>query len=219
MPAVNPFAAAQAKAAVPGTPKAKQSEKNVVVPDDPEVRRAIDDFVMARAARKQAEALEASAKGVATPFAEDVYFRRFASDGSKPETMVFKGNKEAVKLVITDRGEDERYFITDAQLSILVELLGEEAVNECLMDYTKFSFDPTILAKPGVMDQLGACIKAMQDSGTLSPEEAGSLLTAKQVRTSKKGTIAKLAKLCGDDPEKMNQVFKALGSSASAYIM
>jgi hypothetical protein len=212
------FATAAANAGTGSKPKTK-IDGNVVTPEDPEVRDAIDDFVEAKREESEAKSRKEAAKGVVTIFSKDVYFTRFAEGGSKPEkSLTFKGNKESVKLVVQDKGEDERYFISDEQLDILRMLLGDETLEEVLMEYTKYSFDPNVLAKDEVMPRLGTCIQGMVADGVLTAEEAGTLLSAKRVRTVKKGTIAKLSKACDGDPEKMGQVFSALGSTASAYI-
>lgn len=214
--AANPFAVAQKNASI-GI-KSKPQDPNVIDPEDPEIKNSIDQFIKAKTQEKEAKAAKEVAASSVKVFAKDVFFGIFAKDGAKPEkNLTINGNKGSIKFIVQDRGNDERYYIADEQLIILRQLLGQ-ALEDDLVEYTKFSFDPTILNKPGVMDAFGACIANMVESDVLSQNDANSLLSAREVRTVKKGTVAKLAKLCGNKKELMEQVFQCLGSTVSAYI-
>jgi len=87
-----------------------------------------------------------------------------------------------------------------------------------LLEYTEFTLDPEILAVPGVTEALGGAISGLVSSGTLTVEQAQSILSARQIRTVHKGTISKLATLCGGDVDKMEQTLEALGSTAVTYL-
>jgi hypothetical protein len=216
-PAFNPFAAAAAKSAKPAAPNGKKKNDYILV-EDAEVATAIDDFVAAHESEKQAKADKEVAAGVAEPHCRTEFLRMFAEAGRQPESSPkFRtpaGN--TVTFVVQDRGE--RYEVSEEQLQTLSTLLGEEKTEQVLLRGTTFSFNNDILNKPGVMEALGAKIGSLVSEGVLTEHEATALLEAKPRTTIRKGTLADLAKLCGNNPDQMEAVLSALGSHCSSYI-
>jgi hypothetical protein len=213
----NPFAAAAAKAAAaPQGPKGKK-ESNIVIVTEPDVATAMDEFVEADGREKQAKADKEVAKSVASPFCIQEFIKQFSAAGRKPETLKFRTQEgNGVTLVVQDRGE--RYKVSPEQHETLRALLGDEAVENIVVETTTFSFNNEVLAKPGVMDAFAATVTKLVEAGVLTSSEAENVLTAEQLITIRKGALDDLARLCDKDSEKMATVLDALGSHCSAYI-
>ena len=214
---VNPFAAAAAGASAPKPPAGKKTADFVLV-KDPEVAAAIDSFCEADAKAKQFESDKDVAKGVAVPFCRTEFLKRFAEAGRQPENSI-KFRTEAsnsVTFVVQDRGE--KYEVSAEQLETLRAILGDEKVEKVLLRDMTFSFDNSILNRPGVMEALGAKIGELVTDGVLSEAESAALLVANSRTTVRKGTLGDLARLCENNPDTMESLLAALGSHATAYI-
>lgn len=212
----NAFSKAAKKASSNGVSNGKK-EKPIIRVDDEEVSGAINDFVDAHERLKTAEADKGMASGVILPHCEDVFFSKFAEDERKPDTMRFRSLEDkSVTLVAQDRGE--RYDVSEEQKSTLRTLLGKKTLKDVIFETTIFSFNTDILEKDGVMDVLGKAVEDLVKSGTLTQDEADSLLVAECKTRVRKGVLESLGRLCGNDPDLMKQVKDALGSHMSIYI-
>lgn len=219
--AANPFAKAAAGAAKPGSPKSAK-QKDIITFSDAELSEAVDQFILYHKQEKQAESMKQAAQAKFKPQVIREYCAKFADASVKPDSLKVAGKSdETVLFIVQDRGGDESKFISDEQFELMVNLIGEDKVAQVVNQYLKFTFDPEILQIPGVEDAIGAAVggviaKLVEDN-VLTTAQSESLLQAKNVRSVKKGTLAKLAAVCDCNVDLMLQVFDALGTSVSAY--
>ncbi len=213
----NPFEAAAAKASKPGSKKKKKND-NIMVVRDSDVVEAINRFVQAHAAMKQAESEKEVASAEVTPYCRAEWLRQCAELGRPPESSPKFSTPDGstVTFIAQDRGG--RYEVSQEQMDTFIALLGEKKAKQIVEQQTIFKFNSDVLAKDGVMAALGAKISELVEEGVLTSEEAGELLEAEAKSTVRKGTLADLAKLCDSDPDQMDAVLGALGSHASNYI-
>lgn len=204
-----------AKAASTATVAPKKGDGEIIIPSDPAIRKAIDDFVIAKEAIKTGESDKQVAGGVALPWIKREYLKVFATNGFKPDKFKVKGDQEEVLLLSQERSQ---YNITDEQLETLKAILGEKKAEQILVESTDFAFDSTILNKEGVIDILSAAIDRAVTEGKLTNEEGDKLLVSKPRRTIKVGTVDRLPIICDNDVDVMEQVADALGSTLTMYL-
>jgi hypothetical protein len=161
-------------------------------------------------------------KAVVLPYAEGQFFSSYADIGVFPETpmVVQNGDGQKVTFVVQDRSQ--QYGVKDDQVEELVELLGEDAVEDLLYEETTIAFSREILAIEGVSEVIEAAleraINKMLKEGILDEEQAGELIDPVEKRTFKPGTLQRLAVICGKDTTKMEEFVDAMGSSCTRYI-
>lgn len=212
--ATNRFAKAAATTTVAAGKK--KDERELIVPPDPTVRKAIDDFVAAKQKMKDGESEKKVADAVASPYYRKEFIGRFAAAGVQPEKLFFKGEQQEVQLISQDRGGVTD--VSDEQLQTLKTLLGEKKAEGLIEEFTQFSLDEDILNLPGVADILSGAIDQLVSKKVLSQEQADKLLVPKARRIVKKGTVDRLAQICDSDAELMGAVTDALGSNFTIYI-
>jgi len=209
----NPFASAveNANKTEPGT---KKKKGETIIVDDEAVASAIDDYQNSKAAEKEAKASKEAAASTITPMARSEFITRFAEDGQKPETMKFRGNKHTVQFIVQDRSG--KYAVNAETEEMLRQLIGEKA-DSILEEQTTFSFDTSVLQKPGVMEKLGVAMQSLVEDETLTKEELSKLLVATPKTVVKEGILDRVGKLCDFDAELMENVLVTLGSNVTMY--
>ncbi len=214
----NPFAAAKT---TPAKESKKKKNENIVTLPKGEVSEALDEFVAASAKEKEAKADKKVASGVVLPDVLTRFLEDFASTGEMPDTTKFRSHSgKQVTLIVQDRGE--LYSLSEEQQEGLVQLIGEKKANQMILTTTTFKFNSGLIAKDGVMDVLGhhltEAIKELVENGKITDEEAADLLEADELTTIRKGSLKKLAALCDEDSDTMENVLDVLGSQTTSYI-
>jgi len=212
----NAFAKAAANAAVPTSGKKTPAPTILLPPEKSGLRESVDDFVKAHHQKKEAEAVMESTGAQVITWVKEQWLKAFSSGGTEPDNIKVQGNSSEVSLVSQDRCG--QYNISDDQAALMEEAIGKEKASEIMSVKTSFAFDDDILAKPGVIDKLGAAIESLVTDGTLNRAEADRLLVAKSKRIIAKGSIERMAIICGGNVQKMTRMAEALGTSHTMYI-
>jgi len=183
---------------------------------------AIHEVVVLQADLKAIQAKQNVHKTVVKRHAEDQFVEAFAETGVQPESPMQVQNSDGEKLtyVVQDRAAKSK--VKDDQFEALQRLFGEDKANELLYEQTTFSFNPTLLAKDGVMaaveTALVGAFEGMVESGLLTEEQTEDFLGCDQFRAFKPGTVAQLVQICGKDTQKIRELLDVMGSACVRYI-
>jgi hypothetical protein len=183
---------------------------------------AIHEVVVLQADLKAIQAKQNVHKTVVKRHAEDQFVEAFAETGVQPESPMQVQNSDGEKLtyVVQDRAAKSK--VKDEQFEALQRLFGEDKANELLYEQTTFSFNPTLLAKDGVMAAVEAALvgafEGMVESGLLTEEQTEDFLDCDQFRAFKPGTVAQLVQICGKDTQKIRELLDVMGSACVRYI-
>ena len=216
------FDKAAAKTATKPTKAKKNTTWLVGDPEGDAVGKAVHQLVELTAQFKAIEAKKKLYATVVLKHAKTNHVADFCELGVSPDTplQVQNADGEKVTYVVQDRGG--QYNVKPEQQEALAQLLGEDAAQELLFVETTLGFDRTILAIPGVSDaiekSLERAITKLMKEGTLTEDQAGELITAKQKTSFVPGTLAKAAQIVGRSTTKLAAFLDAMGSSCTRYI-
>jgi len=216
------FSKAAAKKVDAPKAKAKGVTWTAGDPNGDAVAKAVKELVRLSANAKALEAQMGLHKTVVSKYAEERYIRAYAESGVSPDTpmVVVNGDGEKVTYVVQDRSS--QYQVSEEQTDALTQLLGEDKVKTLIYEETWFSFNRAILALPGVMDAIGGALETvvvgLVSEGTLTQEQADSLLDSGKKVAFRPGTLDKVADLCGKDVVRMKTFLDIMGSSATRYV-
>ena len=217
------FAKAAAKSAETTSSKPKKCTTWVVGdPAGDQVGKAIHELCELSAQEKAIAAKKKLFATVVSKHAKENYVRDFCELGVSPDTpmTVQNADGEKVTYVVQDRGG--QYNVKEEQIDGMKQLLGADLAESLLYTETTFGFDRTVFAVEGVAEAvekaLTACVGMLVDSGTISSEQADSLITAKSKTSFKPGTLDRAAEFCGRDTTRLAQFLDLMGSSCTRYI-
>lgn len=183
---------------------------------------AVHELTELTAQEKAIAAKKKLHKTIVLKHAKQNHIADFCALGVPPETPLLVQNQdgEKVSLVVQDRGS--QYDVKPEQIEALTQLLGEDATQDLLYTETTLGFDRTIMALPGVSDAvekaLMRTITKLIKEGSLSEEQAGELITAKQKTSFKPGTVQRAATIVGRCTTKLAAFLDAMGSSCTRFI-
>lgn len=216
------FKAAAAKtAAKPTTSKAKKSTTWLTGGENhKDVANAIHELTALDTQRKAIETKSGVFKAIILKHAKGLFYRDYAHAGVFPETPMVVQNQDGEKATFVVQDRSAQYKVKDDQKDALIDVLGEDAASEMLVEETSFSFDREIMLRDGVMELVDAALSAVQEqlleANILA--EGESLIGAETKTSFRPGTLDKLALICGKDTTKMAAVVSAMGSSATMYV-
>lgn len=183
---------------------------------------AVSELVKLSREAKALEAKQNTFKKVLKDFGEASYVRDYAALGVNPETPMTIQNPEGEKVTFVVQDRSSQYGVKADQIAALEGLLGEDRAKDLLYEEASFGFDRDVLSMPGVMEivekALESAMKKLVDTGVLSEETAGALLSVTTKTAFKPGTLDRLALICGRDTVKMEQFLEVMGSSATRYV-
>tara|TARA_R110002051_G_scaffold135411_1_gene208343 strand:+ start:2025 stop:2696 length:672 start_codon:yes stop_codon:yes gene_type:complete len=183
---------------------------------------AIHEVVVLQADLKAIQAKQNVHKTVVKRHAEDQFVEAFADTGVQPDSPMQVQNSDGEKLtyVVQDRCANAK--VKEEQVEELERLFGEDKAGELIYEQTTFSFNPTLLAKKGVMPAIEAALvgafEGMVESGLLTEEQSEDFLDCNQFRAFKPGTVAQLVQICGKDTQKIRELLDVMGSACVRYI-
>lgn len=186
------------------------------------VSNAVHQLVALTAEEKAIKAKMGLYKGLVEKFARENYVQDLANLGVQPPgpLKITNSDGESVTYVVQDRSS--QYNVKEEQRDMLVELVGEDEVEDLLYTETTISFDRSIMAIPGVSDAIESylerCITKLIKEGTLSPEQADELVVAQQKTAFKPGTLDRVVMIVGKSANRVSQFLDAMGSCCVRYI-
>ncbi len=209
----NLFSKAAAKAVV--KEPSSSSNHQTFPATDKQVAAAIDALEKAKKDEKKAQGDKKTAKAVAEPWVRRLWFKIFCDSGRFPDTFIVKGTTSELMWIAQNRaGVND---VSNEQLELLKNLLGEKRAEQAISEFTEFSLSNEILNLDGVADALSKAIEKIPNN-ILNAEQKEALLVGKARRILKDNIIDDLAQLTSNDPEQMEQVADALGSNLTMYL-
>lgn len=216
----------KAKAAAPAGPVKKKKQTVWLVVSDA-LKKAIKDVIAYAVESKQLEAKSTVLKTTLKNHAVDEFIKSIAHNGIFPETPLLLQNDDGqtVTFVVSDMTASTK--VSEEQIEAMNQLLGKDRADDLFYQQTTFSFDPAILALPGVteavekaLDRVVNRLTTADDSGNviLTAEQAELLINAKTVTAFRPGTVQRMPEICGRDVVLMKEFFKTMGSALKHYI-
>lgn len=187
-----------------------------------ELARNIDTIV------EQAQVISAAtnkakmAKVAVANYAYDKFVAHVVDTGTSPETPMnlinSRGNK--VTYVVQDRSTSQGR-LNEHQYEDLVELLGEDKVEEVVYTKDTYSFNPEILSKPGVQKVINTyltkAVEKLVNDETLLPDEASELLNHEGGTWLRPGIIVRLREICGKDIGRVKSFLSIVAGACVRY--
>ena len=222
----NAFARAAANA-----PAVKTSRKQNAVwqLNDPSLGQAVIDLIRYQGERKAIETKENIQKGRLKSYAEDRYAESFAMNGVEPDGTMMLSNEDGqtVTFVVQDRSAG--YAIKDDVLEAVEQVLGPDGAAAIIYEQTVFGFDTVVMSQKTkddtgreVQEVLGERLMALLDDmrveGILDQEQVDALLTAKNIRAFRPGTLPQLAEIAGRNIPRLKLLLQAMGGAIVRYI-
>jgi hypothetical protein len=191
-------------------------------PNGDAVAKAVKELVRLSASAKALDAQMGLHKNVVKKYADDRFVRQYAESGVIPDTPMTVVNNDGEKVTYVVQDRSAQYNVSDEQKEALTQLLGADSVESLLYEEMKFSFNRDILALPGVMDAVGSALEsvgaALVAAGTLTQDQAESLLDSGKKVAFRPGTLDRVAHICGRDQTRIRTFLEIMGSSATRYV-
>lgn len=171
------------------------------------------------------KALEAKKKihaSVVSAYAESNFINSFCDMGVMPDApmKIVNQNGDSATYVVQDRSG--QYKLKDDQIDVLIQILGEDVVDDLLYTQHTIGFDRSIMAMPGVTEAvdkaLTTAVKRMLRDGVLDAQSADDLISVDAKIAFKPGTLDRAASLVGRDKGRLRSFIQAMGSSCCRYV-
>jgi hypothetical protein len=213
------FAKAATRAA---SAPAASKKKSTVWMADHNLSKVVHELTVLNAAKKSADAKIEVLKASVKKFAYANFVRDYVNRGSAPDSPMLVQNEDGEKLTFVAQDRGSQYDVKQEQKDALVDLLGEDAVEDILYVETTYNFNRELLCKPGVQDivekHLMAAIGELVETGTLSEAESESILDVKNKTSFKPGVFDRLTSICGRDVGRLTQFLDIASSSFTRYV-
>lgn len=230
---VNLFNKAAGKtAAAPAKSKKKETVWNISplvtdVPSKEQLNSAVSEMHRLNAERKRVETEQEIYKGILKPWAEERYFEHVAKFGVEPESplKVVNDKHESVTFVVQDRSGQA--VVTDEQVAMLGDLLGQDAAAELIVEAGEFKFDVAVMTQTApdgtsvqevVSEAISEALAKLVDKGRLSADQVENLLSYQTVRRFRPNLLPYALSAGGRNIQKLQSLFGALGSAIVRYV-
>lgn len=187
-----------------------------------DVASAVGELVKLEAEAKVTEAKMLLHKTLVKKFCDNRFVQDFASLGALPDTPMQVQNPDGHKVTFVVQDRSSQYKVKDDQVEALNQLLGSDAAEKLTYEECTLSFSRDLLSIPEVFEAvdkaLTAAMKKLVDKGTLSQDEADTLVVPDTKLAFRPHTLERLSEICGRDTVKMKQMLDVMGSSATRYV-
>ena len=211
----------KAKAKAVAAPVKKKSTSWVLT--DAALRRTVSELVQSEVDRKALETRQSHLKGLLLKTADELFVGDYVRAEKAPDAPMLLVNPEtgeSVNFVFQDRSG--QYGLSAEQEKDLVELLGQDKVDELVFEENRFSFNRVIMGIPGVMDclakHLEACKAELLERKVCSEDQADELIDVTTKRTLRPGVLDSVTSHVGRDTTRFKQFLQFIGSCAVRYI-
>lgn len=239
-PAAKPNLFARAASNAKDVPKKKAKGTVVELPKDLNdageligesklLNESVTQAIKAKREMDAAKGLLSAAVGLLKPYAEDSWADKYAVDGVQPETPVTIQNHRGETLTYVVQDKCGQNPISAEQAGLLGILVGREVAAELVTTIECFGFDPTVMAQAAggskakkdetVQDVIFKIVSdAVIGHPSLSDEQKAGLIVSTSKRYLRKGTISRIAELCGSNTGKVKAFVQAAGSAFVRYL-
>lgn len=186
---------------------------------------AVTQAIEASSEEKAAKNKGNLAKGRISTYAQSRVVDMIARIGVLPPTPIniVNHNGESVTYVMSDKSQ--QYPISDEQIDLLNDILGEDAASNIVDTRTIYSFDPeTMDQKAANCDQTVFEIvcevisNALATDPRLSDDQKSAIIKSSEKTYLRAHTIDRMSELCGADVERIGRFMDAVGSACVRYV-
>ena len=209
------FAAADAKPAKQEKKSAGKKPKTVLrIPDvaGDAVHQAVPGFRKAKLQKNSGESQLEANKNELTPIAVKLFSEAWIKQQGLPEKPMALVNADDEKLTYVFCDKSTLAVVSEETYDELVDKFPEAA--KLIAEETIYSIDPAVFEQEGVREALAEAIA----SADLTDEQRQSLIVSKTVRRTRESFVPHLLELCGEDPDKLVDLFTILKGQLSQYV-
>ena len=239
-PAAKPNLFARAASRTEAAPKKKAKGTVVEIPKDlnddgeligesKQLNEAISTAISAKQEMDAAKGRLGAATDLLKPYTAESWADIYAKQGAQPETPVTVMNHKGETLTYVVQDKCGQNPISDEQEELIATLVGQEVAAQLVSTVDSYGFNPKVMtqaaggtkAKKGqtVQDVVFAIVSdAIFGHAALSEEQQGELIAHVSKNYLRKGTIARIAELCGSNTGRIRSFVEAAGSAIVRYI-
>jgi len=192
------------------------------------LNEAVTIAIEAKRAMDAAKGRLGAAMGVLNSYAEEAWCATYARNGMQPETPVTFLNHKGDSLTYVVQDKCGQNAISDEQEELFALLLGQKVAANLIETKDTYGFNPDVMKQnaggnnadkdESVQDVIIEIVSGVvMKSAKLTDEQKGDLFTHTSKKHVRKGTLSRLAELCGADVGKIKSFLEAAGSSIVKY--